>query len=460
MIEKSLEAYIDERTIKHKELKIYEGDYVVYWMSRDQRINDNIAIYYGIKLSKKYNKKFAILYNIFPSFLDATIRQYDFFIKGLIEIENNLKILGVQFFVIFGNPKEEILKFVKEKRVSILLTDFSPLKISKDVKKYIKEIIDIPFYEIDAHNIIPPFIASDKQEFSAFTLRKKYEKLLPQYLIEIPSFFPLIKKEEVINKTNWDYIYENLKVDKSIKPTKFFYPGEAKAKEVLFDFINYKLKFYNQNRNNPNIDGLSNLSPYLHFGMVSPLRVALKVINSGFDDENKNSFLEELIIRRELAENFCFYNENYDNEKGIPKWAKESLDKHINDEREYIYSLEELENGKTRDDLWNAAQKEMVITGKMHGYMRMYWAKKVLEWTKDYKEAIKILVYLNDKYELDGRDPNGYTGILWSVGALHDRPFMERKIYGKIRYMSRKGLEKKFDVNGYIKKISSLERIS
>ncbi len=454
------DKYLEERIIKHKDREIYEGDYIIYWMNREQRVNDNLCIYYGLFLSKKYNKKFGILFNIFPSFLDASLRQFDFMIKGLIEIEESLNELGIPFFVLSGSTKENILNFIKEKRVSLLITDSFPLKIIKEIKKYLKEKIDIPFYEIDAHNIIPPYLISEKQEFSAFTLRKKYEKVLSKYLIEPPKMDGLIKKEKIINKTNWNNIYENLKVDKSIKPTLFFKPGEKEAFNILNDFIKNKLNFYIRNKNNPNIEGLSNLSPYLHFGMISPLRVALEVNKSNSIDENKRSFLEELIIRRELSENFLFYNENYDNENGIPNWARKTLEDHLSDEREYVYSLKDFEEGKTHDDLWNACQKEMVITGKMHGYMRMYWAKKILEWTKDYKEAIKIAIYLNDKYELDGRDPNGYTGILWSIGGLHDRPFKERKIFGKIRYMSRNGLEKKFDTKAYIKKISTLERIS
>ncbi|MGC9089628.1 MAG: deoxyribodipyrimidine photo-lyase [Caldisericia bacterium] len=454
------DKYLKERIIKHKDREIYEGDYIIYWMNREQRVNDNLCIYYGLFLSKKYNKKFGILFNIFPSFLDASLRQFDFMIKGLIEIEESLNELGIPFFVLSGSTKENILNFIKEKRVSLLITDSFPLKIIKEIKKYLKEKIDIPFYEIDAHNIIPPYLISEKQEFSAFTLRKKYEKVLSKYLIEPPKMDGLIKKEKIINKTNWNNIYENLKVDKSIKPTLFFKPGEKEAFNILNDFIKNKLNFYIRNKNNPNIEGLSNLSPYLHFGMISPLRVTLEVNKSNSIDENKRSFLEELIIRRELSENFLFYNENYDNENGIPNWARKTLEDHLSDEREYVYSLKDFEEGKTHDDLWNACQKEMVITGKMHGYMRMYWAKKILEWSKDYKEAIKIAIYLNDKYELDGRDPNGYTGILWSIGGLHDRPFKERKIFGKIRYMSRNGLEKKFDTKAYIKKISTLERIS
>lgn len=449
---------IEKRLIKHKERKIQNGDYIIYWMSRDQRVDDNFCIIYGIELAQKFNKKFGVLFNVFPSFLDSTIRQYDFMIKGLIEIEKKLEYLGIPFFLLFGDPVINISNFIKDKKVSLLITDFSPLKISREMKRNLNEKIDISFYEIDTHNIIPPWITSEKMEVGAFTIRKKIKKLLFEFLIEPPKLN--YKKEKISNKNNWDEIYKNLKVDMSVPPSKFFYPGEIEAKKVLNYFIENKLNEYKIFRNDPSLDFQSNLSPYLHFGMISPLRVALEVVKSNKDYENKEEFLEELIVRRELAENFCFYNENYDNHYGIPNWARKTLDEHLKDEREQIYDVSQFEKGETEDPIWNACQKEMIITGKMNGYMRMYWAKKILEWSIDYKEAIKIAIYLNDKYELDGRDPNGYTGILWSIGGLHDRPFPERKIFGKIRYMSKEGLKRKFNIQKYIEKISTLERVS
>ncbi|MCX8095733.1 MAG: deoxyribodipyrimidine photo-lyase [Caldisericia bacterium] len=449
---------IEERIIKHKERKIFGGDYIIYWMSRDQRVDDNLCIIYGIELSKKYNKNFGVLFNVFPTFLDSTIRQYDFMLKGLIEVERKLGEFGIPFFLLFGDPVENILNFIKEKRVSILITDFSPLRISREIKVVLKEKLNISFYEIDTHNIIPPWITSPKLEFSAFTIRKKINKLLDKFLIE-PSIINY-KKSKILNRNNWDEIYKKIKVERSVSISKFFIPGEEVAKKVLKEFIENKLNGYKLYRNDPTKNYLSNLSPYLHFGMISPLRVALEVINSEKDKESKEAYLEELIIRRELAENFCFYNQNYDNHLGIPKWAKETLEKHLNDEKDFVYDIYQFENSKTHDPLWNACQKEMIITGKMHGYMRMYWAKKILEWSRDYKDAIKIAIYLNDKYELDGRDPNGYTGILWSIGGVHDRPFPERKIFGKIRYMSKNGLKKKFNIQNYIDQVSTLERIS
>ncbi|MBC7195086.1 MAG: deoxyribodipyrimidine photo-lyase [Caldisericia bacterium] len=450
---------IKERVIKHKEREIKEGEFVIYLMSRDQRVKDNFCINYGVHLAKKYNKKFGVLFILYPSFLDATLRQYDFMIKGLIKIEKSLRDLNIPFFIRFGEPLNILKSFIKEKRVCFLISDFSPLKISRNFKKRLKENIDISFYEIDTHNIIPPWIVSDKEEIGAFTIRKKINKILDKYLIEREEIKKLNQNVE-FEFFDIEKFYEKLEVDKNVKPSKFFESGEDEAEKTLKNFIENKLDLYKDFKNDPTKDYLSNLSPYLHFGMISPLRVAIEILKSEKDTESKKVFLEELIVRRELSENFCFYNENYDNDKGLPFWARKTLEDHLSDEREYIYSLKDFEEGKTHDDVWNACQKEMVITGKMHGYMRMYWAKKILEWSKDYKEAIKIAIYLNDRYELDGRDPNGYTGIMWSIGGLHDRPFPERKIFGKVRFMSKDGLKRKFDIESYIKKVSTLERIS
>jgi deoxyribodipyrimidine photo-lyase len=194
----------------------------------------------------------------------------------------------------------------------------------------------------------------------------------------------------------------------------------------------------------------SGLSPYLHFGQISPLFVALEVKKSG--KKGKEDFLEELIVRRELAVNFVHYNSAYDSFNCLPQWAKATLHAHLEDKREYAYSLKDLENAKTHDPYWNAAQEEMRISGKMHGYMRMYWGKKILEWTRSPEEAFRRALYLNNKYNIDGRDPNGFAGVAWCFGK-HDRPWKERQIFGKVRYMSSHGLERKFEIEKYVRKI-------
>ena len=226
-------------------------------------------------------------------------------------------------------------------------------------------------------------------------------------------------------------------------------PGEIAAKNKL-DLLRDSLAGYDEFRNDPTKDALSNLSPYFHFGHISPQRVALGIKNSSLPEQDKNSFLEEMVVRRELSDNFCEYEPNYDYFEGFHDWAKKTLNEHRNDEREYLYPKEQFEHADTHDPLWNAAQNQMMNKGKMHGYMRMYWAKKILEWSPNPEEAMQVAIDLNDKYELDGRDPNGYAGIAWSIGGIHDRAWFERPVYGKIRYMNYNGCKSKFNVKRYI----------
>jgi deoxyribodipyrimidine photo-lyase len=227
-------------------------------------------------------------------------------------------------------------------------------------------------------------------------------------------------------------------------------PGEAAASAALEAFVAERLWGYAQRRNDPNAAGQSDLSPYLHFGQLSAQRVALAVSAAPAPDRDREAFLEELIVRRELADNWCLHNEHYDTPAGFPAWSRETLLLHQPDPRPYLYDRGELEAARTHDPLWNAAQNEMVRRGKMHGYLRMYWAKKILEWSPDAAEAMATAIYLNDRYELDGRDPNGYAGIAWSIGGVHDRPWFSRAIFGKVRYMSLSGARRRFDVGAYV----------
>jgi deoxyribodipyrimidine photo-lyase len=243
-----------------------------------------------------------------------------------------------------------------------------------------------------------------------------------------------------------------LNTDESVAPVDWLTPGEKAANDTLQLFIVKKLPEYQEKRNDPTGNSVSDLSPYLHFGQISAQKIAMEIISKIPSDANTEAFLEELIVRRELSDNFCYYNKNYDSFDGFPDWAKKSLNEHRKDEREYIYTMDEFEKASTHEPLWNAAQTEMLRTGKMHGYMRMYWAKKILEWTPSPEEALKTAIYLNDKYELDGRDPNGYAGCAWSIGGVHDRAWGERPVFGKIRYMNANGAKRKFDTEAYIRK--------
>jgi deoxyribodipyrimidine photo-lyase len=432
------------------------GGPVVYWMSRDQRVRDNWALLHAQERAVMKKESLAVVFCLVPTFLRATIRQYGFMLKGLQQVETDLEKKNIGFFLLTGRPEDEVPKFIRKHGASLLVTDFDPLRIKQAWKKAIAENINIPFHEVDAHNIVPCWLASPKQEYAGYTFRPKIKRAVPEFLCELPP----LKKHPVawrgkMTKTNWSKAIKSLEVDRAVPEVDWTTPGEKAAHRALRDFVKNRLAHYERSRNDPTRNGQSNLSPYLHFGQLSAQRVALEVQNSSAAKKVKDTFLEELIVRRELSDNFCFYNADYDSTACFPDWARKSLADHQNDRRTYTYSREQLETAKTRDELWNAAQNEMVKTGKMHGYMRMYWAKKILEWTPSPEEVLKIAIYLNDKYELDGRDPNGYAGVAWSIGGVHDRPWFERPIFGKVRYMSYGGCKSKFDVKAYISKVDN-----
>lgn len=279
---------------------------------------------------------------------------------------------------------------------------------------------------------------------------------LNEFLTEFP---PVIRHPHNGNikpvPIDWNVVLNSVKVDQSVGEVKWLRSGSKAAVEMLDSFIKERLRNYAKLRNDPVQQhiAVSNLSPYFHFGQISPQRSVIEVQkNKNKYPEHVDSFINETVIWRELAENLCYYNLNYDNYDGAKDWAKASLKAHEKDKRDYIYNLEEFDKAQTHDKMWNAAQIEMKVTGKMAGYMRMYWAKKILEWTATAEEAIKIAVYLNDRYSLDGRDPNGYLGVMWSIAGVNDRAFGERKVIGKIRYMSYHACFQKFDAHAYMAK--------
>ena len=442
---------IQERARKLNQAALKVGP-IIYWLSRDQRVKDNWALLAAQQLALVNNQPLLVVFNLTPSFLGATERQYQFILAGLKELEVNLKQKNIAFQIVASDDLSALIDLAKNISAGAMITDFSPLKINRAWKKTVAQQLDCPLFEVDAHNIVPAWLVSDKQEFAAYTFRPKIKRLLDKYLIS----FPTLKKHPYPYpfqiRNNYQAIENNLTIDRQVKMVSGFKSGEKTAYQAARNFIKNRLPYYNEQRNNPNLSAQSNLSPYLHFGQLSAQELALMIQESDAPVIDKEAFLEELIVRRELADNFCLYNENYDNQKSLPQWAQLTLKKHASDKREYVYSKQEFELAHTHDKLWNAAQLEMIKTGKMHGYMRMYWAKKILEWTKDLETAFKVAIYLNDKYELDGRDPNGYTGIAWSLGGVHDRAWSERAVFGKIRYMNEKGCRRKFDVDAYIQK--------
>jgi deoxyribodipyrimidine photo-lyase len=355
--------------------------------------------------------------------------------QGLLVVRERLNKLNIPFILSNGDADIELPKIIKEIKASHLFVDFNPLREVQAMVNSVKAKINITMFEVDAHNVIPAFYVTNKQEWGAYTLRPKVHKLLEKYLTEFPAVIKQAKTNLNIKSDDKELLGENIKV-------------VDYANLALKEFIEIRLKNYDQ-RNDPNADATSRLSAFLHFGQLSAQRIALATKQTKLASE---SFLEELIVRKELADNYVLYNPNYDNFEGLPDWAKKTLNKHLDDPREHVYTLKQFEEGKTHDPIWNAAQLQMVKSGYMHGYVRMYWAKKILEWSKTPQEAIKTTIYLNDKYELDGQDPNGYVGVMWAIGGVHDRPWQERKIFGMVRFMNDKGMKRKFDVDAYIKK--------
>ena len=435
------------------------GGMVIYRMSRDQRVGDNWALLFARQLAASTGRSLAVVFTLMSSYPGANLRHFDFMLRGLETVEQKLQTFNIPFCVLLNNDVSVALKeFIGQNNVTAVVSDFDPLRYKQKWITDINTVEGVAHYEIDTHNIVPCWKASPKAEFGAYTLRPKIKRLLPEFL----TGFPELKPQQQAPRITGSYpsvreAYASVAFDSSVTAIKNIVSGEDAALNALRHFILHKLEDYAVNRNNPCIDGQSGLSPYLHFGQLSAQRVAWE-ISLLPDSPDKEALLEELIVRSELADNFCIYNPHYDSPEGFPEWARKDIDLHRKDEREYLYTRDELEAATTHDPLWNAAQTEMVCSGKMHGYMRMYWAKKILEWTPSVETAMEYTIYLNDKYSLDGRDPNGYAGIAWSIGGVHDRAWFPRPVFGKIRYMSYSGCKSKFDIQKYIQKCLSFPR--
>ncbi len=426
-----------------------DGEYVVYWMQNAMRVEYNHALNYAVKRANLLGKPLLVIFVINLKYPEATTRHYKFMLEGLSEVRQELKDKNIKISFLIGDALDCVLDVCE--KASFLVAEKGYLKHEIEIRKKLSSKVNIPMFEVETNVIVPVEEVSNKEEYAAYTIRPKINKLISYYALELESFE--INKDSLNLKVSneIEFNVEDIMKLLSVFEDKYsseFKGGISEARRYLDDFIKNKLNFYEEKRNDPSLDYQSNMSMYLHFGQISPLEIYLKTK----DEKNSDHYIEELVVRRELSYNFVYYNKNYDNYRSLPNWALETLEDHSRDNRKYIYTLEELENFNTHDTYWNACQKQMVTTGKMHGYMRMYWGKKVIEWSNDYKEAYKVLIYLNNKYNIDGRGPNAYAGVAWCFGK-HDRPWFEREIFGKVRYMNENGLKRKFDMESYLKKI-------
>ena len=434
---------------------VADKKYVLYWMQQAQRSEYNHALEYAIEQANHMHKPVLVCFGLTDDFPEANERHYYFMLEGLKETHEALAARGIQMIVQHGSPQIIAAKLAQD--ACLLVTDRGYLRIQRQWRKYVAENAACAVVQVETDVIIPLETVSTKEEYAAATIRNKIHRRLKEFLTPIrrnkvkhrsPQWkfkqFPIDDIEKAVHR---------LKIDHSVARVTEYHGGTSNAKKLLRRFIRNKLDSFAGDRNDPSKAILSSMSPYLHFGQISALYIARQVNTS--QSKGVEAYLEELVVRRELSMNYVFYNPHYDRFKGLPDWAQKTLKQHTRDRRKNTYSLKQLENATTHDPYWNAAQQEMVRTGKMHGYMRMYWGKKIIEWTSTPEEAYRRALYLNNKYELDGRDPNGFTGVAWCFGK-HDRPWPERKIFGKVRYMTADGLKRKFDIEKYVEQIGKI----
>lgn len=433
------------------------GKHILYWMQSAQRTRFNHALEFAIFQANERKLPLLVFFGITENYPAANKRHYLFMLEGLRDVRDDLAKRGIPFVVRVCRPDEGAALLARE--AALVITDDSCLREPRSWRARAAEKMPCPLIQVETNLIVPVAEASPKEEYAAATIRPKILRKLDYYLaplkehkLQTPS---LNLSEESFNLDDPHKALRRLKLNGGAQPSPFFKGGAHEARKRLKQFVDEKLEGYDSLRNNPALDALSNVSPYLHFGQISPLEIALKVRERG--GASAAAYLEELIIRRELASNFTYYNPAYDSFEALPDWARKTLREHASDKRFEIYSREEFECAQTRDPYWNAAQEEMLLTGKMHGYMRMYWGKKIIEWSPSPQAAFETALYLNDKYELDGRDPNGYAGVAWCFGK-HDRPWSRRPIFGSIRYMNAAGLRRKFDPDAYVEKVKEIRR--
>ncbi|HZW80093.1 MAG TPA: deoxyribodipyrimidine photo-lyase [Candidatus Deferrimicrobiaceae bacterium] len=428
-----------------------DGTCVVYWMQRAQRGIDNPALDVAVAAANELEKPVVVFLAPVPFYPHANLRHYRFLAEGIPDIAEALGKRNIGF-VLRRFPEFSLPRFCDEVRAALVVGDENPMREPESWRRTAAKKLRGPLWTVDADVIVPSMFLQ-KAQYAAHIIRPRLQAQLPRFLVasKNPAARVLWKKPAGLSSLAPDFdITQDWQLDRSAAPVPQWRGGSKEALRRLGHFIKHKLPGYGSGRNKPEIDHTSRLSPYLHFGHIGPITVALAVDKSDASKADKEAFLNQIITWRELSINFVRFNPDYDNFECGEGWAHRTLAKHVKDRRPVLYAEAQLENAETHDPLWNAAQMQMVNSGWMHNYVRMYWAKKILEWTPSPTEAYRIAVRLNDKYELDGRDPNGYAGIAWSIVGKFDRPWFERPIFGQIRYMSGASTGKKFDSKKYI----------
>lgn len=427
-------------------------------MEASQRSFFNPALETAIFLANQLKKPLLVYFGLTDKYRYSNIRYYSFMIEGILKVRDRLKERGIKLVILRRDPPEGAVEL--SRNTSLIVTDRGYLRHQRQWRKKIVEGVSIPVIEVEGDIVVPVETASDRLEPYARTIRPKILNRLSYFLEDIPQLEPVMSSLSLEIKDAWEEVtaeayLNSLNIDKTVPITEYYQSGEEVALEKLEIFIKERLPVYAERRSDPGVRATSELSPYIRFGQISPVYIVRKVLlHYPSEDPNVKSFINELVIWRELARNYAWYNTLYNEYEGLPHWARETLERHLSDRRPVIYELSQLESAETDDPYWNSAQRELLKKGTIHNYIRMYWCKKLLEWTPHPKTAFDYACYLNDKYALDGRDPNGYAGISWCFGAF-DRPFPEREIYGRIRKMTPASLLSKPNFKLYLKEFGN-----
>ncbi len=442
------------------------GEFVLYWSQMNRRVHSNHALLHAVALANDLRKPVLYYEGLTNTYPFANDRLHTFILQGVPDTARALAShgIGYAFYLRRGNSDPNDILYQLANRAAAIVTDDYPTFIARRHNRRVPGRVNIAYHAVDSGCIVPMAVHT-KREYAAYTMRPKIHKLLPKYLEPAPKIGVKRKWKLPIPAWHTDITGDDIpslvaacEIDHSVKPSLSFHGGSHSAEHHLDGFLKSRLRRYARDKNEPVAHATSDLSPYLHFGHISSLHVALAAKEyAGRHKLVAGEFLEELIVRRELAFNYCRHVDRPDSLSNLPEWATETLRRHAADARDPSYTREQLERAETYDALWNATQKELLLRGKIHGYYRMYWGKKIIEWSPTCQHALDAMVYLHDKYALDGRDPNTYTNILWCFG-LHDRPWKERPIFGKVRYMSLDGMKRKTEVDAYIREIDDLER--
>jgi deoxyribodipyrimidine photo-lyase len=460
-----LRALVDDArvTMRRGGVPAKDGKCVVYWMQRAQRGWDNHALDKAVACGNALGLPVVVYFAGIRNFPHANLRHYAFLNQGLPDIEEQCAERGVGF-VMRRAPNEDHEQFFADVGAAMVVGDENPMRVPEQWRAELAERLTIPFWTVDADVIVPSKLL-EKAQFSAGVARPRLYRALPEFLVPCENLRAEVEWKRS-RGLHADDVREDMTrgwtdFDRSVSPVEAWVGGPYAASARLKKFCGEMLESYDRDRNHPECDGSSKMSPYLHFGHISPLTIALAVDAEARRDarlrEARDSYFNELIVWRELAVNFVRYQPEYDSPACADNWAKATIAEHDRDEREVLYKLPVLEGARTHDELWNAAQLQMVRYGWMHNYLRMYWAKKILEWTPSARIAMSVAIYLNDKYELDGRDPSGYAGIAWAVLGKFDRAWGERAVFGKRRYMSGASTGRKFFSKLYIEQMKALK---